>query len=192
MERGWCLQMSLKYDPVQIVQRRPVLAAVMSLLHNSPSAFIHRWSSCQKGISTPGFPISYFWSIQLFIPLLWISVVGVGIKKAIFSGWWPKSSRRNQQCWQGWLFSNLNWPQREEQRIPGQGISETLAGPIMLDIVCLFWASSSETGLWPGTALGIIRQARQHGGQCRFFSPPALWLPKSGWSLHKSYGEDHS
>lgn len=145
MERGWCLQKSLKYNPVQTVQWRPVLATVMSPLHNSPSAFIHRWSSCQKGISTAAFPISYFWSIQLFIPLLWISVVGVGIRKEIFSGWWLKSSTGNLQCWQGWLFGNLNWPQRGEWRIPGQGISETPAGLIMLDIACPFWESSCET-----------------------------------------------
>lgn len=55
-------------------------------LQNSPSAFIHRWSSCQKGISTTDFPIPYFWSIQLFIPLLWISVVGEGIRKEVLVG----------------------------------------------------------------------------------------------------------
>lgn len=108
MERGWCLQMFLKYDPAHTVQCRPVLATMMSPLHNSPAAFIHRWSTCQKGISTTDFPISYFWSIRLFIPLLWIAVVGVGIRKEIFSGWGPKSSTTNQRCWQGWLFSNLN------------------------------------------------------------------------------------
>lgn len=111
-------------------------------LHNSPSAFIHRWSSCQKGISTTDFPIPYFWSIQLFIPLLWISVVGEGIRKEVFSGWWPKSSTKNQQCWQGWHFSNVNWPQRENEESQGKAFLKLLQVPS-----CWTLYTSSEQAL---------------------------------------------
>lgn len=92
----------------------------------------------------------------------------------------------------GLTSNNLNWLPRGERGIPGQCISETPVGPITLDMVCLFWASSYETGPWAGITPGTVSQGKQHTGQLSTSSPPGLQPLTNCWGLNRSYREDHS
>lgn len=184
LERGWCLQMSLKYSPVQSVQWRPVLAAVMFPLHSPPSAFIHRWSSCQKGISTADFPVSYFWPIQLFIPLLWISVVGVGIWKEISGGWWPKSLTRNEHFWQAWLLITWTDHQGENEESQGSAYLKHLWVPSHRT-----WSASSEQasmkqahGLESHQGLSAKASSTQASLASLPYQVPNLWQTAEAWT----------
>lgn len=82
-----------------------------------------------KGVFHCWRPSLLFWPIKLFIPLLWISVVGVGIWKEISSGCWPKSLTRNQCLWQAWLSIISIDHQGENKKFQGNAFLKHLWVP---------------------------------------------------------------
>lgn len=88
----------------------------------------------------------------------------------------------------GLTSNNLDWPPRGKWATSGQCISETSVGPVISETLCLFWASSCETGPWLGIAPGIVSQARQQAGQLSISSPPALQPLKNCWGLNRYHG----
>lgn len=133
-----------------------------------------------KGVFHCWLPSLLFWPIKLFIPLLWISVVGVGIWKKISSGRWPKSLTRNQGLWQAWLLIISIDHQGGNKESQGNAFFKHLWVPSHQT-----WSASSEQAHVKqvhGLALHWGLSAKPGNAQASLTSLPCLALqPSRNW-----------